>query len=165
MIHEENNDFRAVRPILAISTIRKRRVDLLVCYKNSQGSLSKINATKLNRNGEVQCAQSRSPLVPVPALLSVGQHNLGIAEKLKNFCLKRIFSRLKIHWEFWWASLWRLEDTDWKQQIWTHPQGTCVLSTKNAWFHTIPAACWKRFWCLLSLKHESRCCKSLLQCS
>lgn len=41
MMHEESNDFRAACPILAISPIMKRWVDLLVCYKNSQGSLDK----------------------------------------------------------------------------------------------------------------------------
>jgi len=50
---KRSNDLRAVCPILAISTIRKRWADLLACYKNSQGSSSKINPIELNRNGEV----------------------------------------------------------------------------------------------------------------
>lgn len=91
MIHEENNDFRSLCPILAISTIRKQWADLLVCYKNSQGSLSKINATELNRNGEVQWVHSTSPLAPPPYTLRVcGQHNLSIAGNLKNFFLKSV---------------------------------------------------------------------------
>lgn len=86
MIHEENNDFRSVCPILAIPTIRKRWADLFVCYKNSQGSLSKINAAELNRNGEGHCTHSMSPLVPLPPSTAVrahppcvAQHNLAIA--------------------------------------------------------------------------------------
>lgn len=143
MLHEENNDFRSVCPILAISTIRRWWAALLACYKNSQGSLSKINATELNRNGEVQCAHSMSPLVPIPALLS--EHTLHMWANTTRTLLK------KLKYSFWksitqvlvrilvgitlQALRYRLEAAD------LDLQGTCVLSTKNAWFYTIPPAC------------------------
>lgn len=73
--------------------------------------------------------------------LCMAQNNLGIAEKLKHFFQKVTF-------KFWaenpprilvgitlQAWRYRLEAAD------LDPQGTWVLSTKTAWFYTIPPAC------------------------
>lgn len=169
MIHEEDNDFRSGCSILAISTIRKRWADLLVCYKNSQGSLSKINATELNRNGEVHCAHSMSPLVPIPALLS--EHTLHLWANTTWALLKNSnFFFKKTSLEFWadnplrilvgiivQAWRYRLEAGD------LNPPGNlCAFYQKCLILQHSTSL--QRFWCLLSLQPKSSCCKSLLQC-
>lgn len=170
MIHEENNDFRSVCPILALSTIRKRWADLLVCYKNSQGSFSKINAIEWNRNGEAQRAHSMSPLVPIPALLS--EHTLcvcgptqpGHRWKPPKLLFKKCHSssRLKNSTEDFGGH----HSAGWKIQTGgsrSGPPGTlCAFYQKSQILHHSPS--WQRFWCLLYLQLESRCCQSLLQC-
>lgn len=71
----------------------------------------------------------------------MAQNNLGIAEKLKHF-----FSKSDIQVLGWKST----EDFGGHHsaglKIQTggsrlDPQGICVLSTKNAWFYTIPPAC------------------------
>lgn len=162
MVHEENNDFRSVSPILAISTIRKWWADLLACYKNSQGSLSKINATELNRNGEVQCAHNTSPLVPTPAPQSTpsvcGPTQPGHCWKTQILLLEKHHSSSSEDFGGHHSAGLKIQTGG---SISGPPGNLCAFYQKCLILHHSTSL--QRIWCLLPLKPETRR-QSLLQC-